>query len=180
MTEKWKVVEGTEGRYLVSDKGRVYSNLSKIIMRQRVNRNGYSAVGFRINGVIKKNDVHRLVANAFIPNTLKKEQVNHIDGHKCNNHVDNLEWVTKSENIEHAYLIGLKRPSEAIIETARKLRAVPVSAFIKETGKTIDFLSARSASHYFGKKSHYFTYILNNKDGENNEYKISRLEKNNA
>ena len=73
------------------------------------NRTGYvRAILFNGNGKIKRYFVHRLVAEAFIPNPENKPHVNHIDGDKTNNCVDNLEWVTRSENMQHAYYV-LKR-----------------------------------------------------------------------
>lgn len=65
--------------------------------------------------------VHRLVAQEFLENPTEKEQVNHIDGNKSNNYLSNLEWVTRSENVKHAYLIGLKKPTKKVRAAAQKL-----------------------------------------------------------
>lgn len=91
--------------YFVSDEGEVAILMKKKIQPQQ--RGGYDRVG--INGKICS--VHRLVAEAFIPNPENKSSVNHIDGHKRNNRVENLEWATASENQKHAYLNGLKKPT---------------------------------------------------------------------
>lgn len=71
---------------------------------------GYTIVGLNKYNEYKLKKVHRLVAEAFIPNPENKSDVNHKDGNKSNNNVDNLEWVSRSENMKHAYSTGLSKP----------------------------------------------------------------------
>lgn len=106
--EKWKDIAGFEGLYQISNLGRVKSLRKNIILKpgivaKRNNKQGYEIVHIKY----KQYYVHRLVAEAFIPNTKKLPQVNHIDGNKLNNSIENLEWVTAKENIKHAYKTGL-------------------------------------------------------------------------
>ena len=100
----------------VSNKGRILSierrarNGMKIKLRiKKISRSGqgYGAVNLYLDGVGNYHLVHRLVGMAFIPNPENKPCINHKDGNPQNNHVDNLEWVTYSENTLHAYRIGL-------------------------------------------------------------------------
>jgi len=78
------------------------------IISQHKNSNGYVAVNIkRDDGVRTLVPLHRLIAIVYIPNPLNKSQVNHIDGNKLNNNLDNLEWNTLDENIDHAIRLGL-------------------------------------------------------------------------
>lgn len=93
--------------YCVTKDGRIYSLHSNRYLSQHENY-GYKLVGIRQDGVSRKFRVHRLVAEAFIPNPENKPYVNHKDGDRGNNQLSNLEWCTQSENVLHANEIGLR------------------------------------------------------------------------
>lgn len=122
MDEIWIDVEGFEGLYQVSNLGRVKSldrtewsvrnnsprKRSGRMLKPSKNNRGYEYVDFYKDGKPERMTVHRIVAIAFLSNPGKRETVNHIDGIKANNRAVNLEWMTLSENINHAYKTGLK------------------------------------------------------------------------
>ena len=103
-----------EKDYFVDMEGRIYSkrkfNTLTELKQHKTGHKDYVKV--RINR--KDQFVHRLVAIAYLDNPENKETVNHIDGNKENNHVNNLEWCTRSENSQHAYDSGLKKPYTGI------------------------------------------------------------------
>lgn len=102
-----KEIAGYEGLYKISSIGEVWSLRKNKVMRSQVAHNGYPKVGLVKDKKIGSFFVHRLVANAFLDKPSAKYEVNHIDGVKTNNCLDNLEWVTRSQNIKHAIGIGI-------------------------------------------------------------------------
>lgn len=127
MEEHWKPVVGYEGLYEVSDQGNVksiarkakvsrirngnreeyYQQVKEHVLKFGKRSDGYKDVPLSKDGITSQVCVHRLVAEAFLPNPENKKCVNHIDGDKRNNHVSNLEWTTYLENNIHAVYANL-------------------------------------------------------------------------
>lgn len=116
--EIWKCVEGSDGKYQISNTGKVksFANITPRLLKQRISKDGYVWYVLQINGKGKTMRANRLVAKAFIPNPFNKATVNHIDGNKLNNTVENLEWATKEEQMKHAYNLGLKKPVQGTLQ----------------------------------------------------------------
>ena len=122
--ENYRFIDGFED-YMVSDKGTVISlKFGRKEMKQHSNGKRYIGVGLTKNGVTKRFLIHRLVAQAFIPNPESKKEVNHIDENKLNNKSDNLEWLSHCENIE--FSLGIRKPSCEIIQKDIKNRVIAV------------------------------------------------------
>lgn len=158
--EVWKDIKNYEGSYQVSDLGRVKSlarivesrkgvfvNKKELILKTAKNRKGYLCVklckvvdNFSVS---KKGIIHRLVANEFLENPFNKPQVNHKNGIKYDNRVDNLEWATGSENVIHSLSNKLKVPQKGSEHGMSKLtekevleiRAIGRTKTLKEVGK---------------------------------------------
>lgn len=160
MKEIWKKINGYEGIYEISNLGRIKSvprthymgNNRQRVIRERIRKfmayAGYWRVNLNKNGVQKNYKVSRLVAQTFLPNYENKPCVNHKNGIKKDNRVENLEWATIAENNLHAYVTGLKhntqRQKDAASITAKAKRK-PVLMYTLE-GKFIKrFNSVKSA-----------------------------------
>jgi len=145
MNEIWYPCAGYETHYEVSNLGnvrsiermvnnRLHNGLKKSpakLLKQGKSKSGYFIVSFCVDGLKSNQTVHRLVARAFISNESNKPQVNHKDGNKLNNHIDNLEWMTASENGLHSFRVlenkiwnkGMKL--KAIVDTqAEQIKAL--------------------------------------------------------
>lgn len=97
--------------YVIHEDGKIWSNKSNKFLKPLLNNGtGYMHVALRIDGKTINFQIHRLVAQKFHPNPENKREVNHKDGDKTNNHVDNLEWNTSSENQKHGLEMGLCKP----------------------------------------------------------------------
>lgn len=137
LIEIWKDVVGYEGLYQVSNLGNVKSlnyrskGISKILKYSLLY--GYPSLSLTKDGIYKTYRIHRLVAIAFIDNPNNKPQVNHKNGNRADNSLNNLEWVTNKENVIHAYKVLNRQIS---IETRNKLAAFKIKKVIDtESGK---------------------------------------------
>jgi hypothetical protein len=116
MEEIWKEIDGYNGIYLISNtgiiksKGRKWRKIGEYRIMKQCHSSGYKGVMLSLNGKMTFKKVHRLLAIAFIPNPENKPHINHLNGVRDDNRIENLEWCTHSENMQHAYDYGLKKP----------------------------------------------------------------------
>lgn len=161
--EEWRPIEGFDG-YQVSSYGRVksFKRGKPRIMKFALSPNNYIVYSLRPSGVYsdKQMNLHRLVAEAFIPNPDNKPQVNHRDGCKINACASNLEWATNAENIQHAYDTGLEKKLRNENAVSAKLtneqvvyiRNNPDGLSTVELGKRFNVTSATISDVQLGKK----------------------------
>lgn len=147
--EIWKDIIGYEGRYQISNKGRVKS-LERFIKpnaphqrtkrcRERILKTSITPQGYRhVSLENKKHLIHRLISEAFIPNELKYKCVNHKDGNKLNNDINNLEWCTYKHNSNHMFDTGLSSTN------------IRIRATILKTGEVREFRSKARARKILG------------------------------
>lgn len=102
-----KDIKGYEGIYQIDEYGNVFSFHTNRFLKPAATSWGYLTVELFKNGKGKTHKIHRMVAEAFVPNVDGKPLINHKDGNKQNNHFENLEWCTYSENLKHAWDMGL-------------------------------------------------------------------------
>lgn len=156
MKEIWKDIKGFEGRYRISNTGKVYSmprsgsgGHKGMYLKPKPHSAGYRYVSLKCNGREKGKSIHRLVAEHFIPNPASKPQVNHKDGDKTNNHVSNLEWCTMSENIKHSFDNGFHKPPDNVGQnnSKAKLKTVDVINIRDDSPKTFKERKAVADKH---------------------------------
>ena len=136
----WKPVVGFEEYYLVSDSGQVWSLRRNIALKPKIDRYGYEAVVLSVKGKAHHRTVHRLVAQAFIPNPQNLPTVNHINEIKTDNRAVNLEWMSVVDNLHH----GTCR--ERMADTRCKF---PVEQVFSD-GTTVRYKGVKDASRKTG------------------------------
>lgn len=149
--EQWKPIPGFDG-YEASNMQRVRSVKSGKIMSLTINGSGYPTVGVTMNKKTFTVLAHRLIALAWIPNPLGKPQINHINGNRSDNRLENLEWCTQSENIQHAYDIGFKKPykkTEKHLKIIGLVASRPITVKNIATGEPLSFTSMRECAKRF-------------------------------
>lgn len=170
-----KSVIGYEGLYLIDNIGNVVSlpkkNGSRFvnkynILKAKVNKLGYKEVALSKNGKTKIMLLHRLLAIHFIPNPNNFPQVNHINGIKSDNRLENLEWCTVSYNTKHAYennLGGFRTYANAGIKKMNQYAQYISVVLIDSNGKELRFSSSFEAANYIGTKSDEITRAIRKK-----------------
>ena len=160
--EEWKDIKGYEGIYQISSFGRVYSVKNNIFISQSVRANGYMQISLHKDGKRKPVLVHRLVAEAFIPNPENKETVNHLDEDKTNNRVDNLEWATVKENCNYGThterVVSHKRHPVYLLETNTIYKSLAEAA--RQTGINVSTICNNLSLPDEKKRKWHFSLVV--------------------
>lgn len=158
----WKkyYFEGIETEYSISTDGLVKKDTKNDYILSQSSQQDYKFVTLQIEGKQKRMRVHRLVAETFIPNPENKPFVNHIDGNRSNNNVENLEWVTPSENTQHAVVTGL-------MNNGRKRAVIQYNL---DGEKMLTFESASEAARQTGSSQSKITMCCRRQRETANDY----------
>lgn len=155
--ELWtSILEATN--YEVSTYGRIKNSITNQILKGRLCKNGYLQVSIKIKDTNKFQNryIHRLVAQYWISNPEKKKEVNHKDGNKENNNINNLEWVTPSENQKHRHSIGINKTSNRKIAKINPdtKEIIAIYNSIKEATEKEHIIGENSISAVLGGRNH--------------------------
>jgi hypothetical protein len=155
--KKQTAVKISQADYLIHQDGGLFNNKNKKFKKWTKDSNGYMRCTVWNNNKSITISQHRILAEIFIPNILNKLQVNHINGVKHDNRLENLEWVTQSENTLHSFAMGLQKPSKPNM----------MSVIDKITGDLYDSISDAAKATGWS-VSHLRNMLLKNKPNKTN------------
>lgn len=167
--EQWKPIDRFNGRFEISDLGRLRNTATSKILKYTINPNGYYACSIKPDGRKGKSyclRIHREIALAFIPNPNNLPQVNHIDGNKLNNTLQNLEWVTNKQNAQHAHNLGLRNScyKRGVEHYAHKLSEDDVKYILTHYKPFDKIYSARALAKKFNVAHQHISKITSNEN----------------
>lgn len=163
MKEIWKELDDLPS-YEISNMGRLRNKNTLRILKTRISKLGYEHITITYGGEKYFRAIHRLVAKAFLINPDNKPEVNHIDENKLNNSVSNLEWMTKSENINH----GTR--NERVAKAISKAMSIPIIATNLKTGECREFYGTRECARQLGLNHALITNVLKGKRRQTGGY----------
>lgn len=169
MIEQWREIKDFEKLYKISSFGNVFSIKKHKNIKPETSNNGYLRIGLHKAGKVYMKSIHRLVAETFIPNPENKPQINHKNGNKIDNCIENLEWVTPSENVSHRFSVlghksvnyrkfGSKNHSSKKVAQIEKDNIIAEYGSVREASRLTGILPSTIHRCIIGKYTHAGNY----------------------
>lgn len=160
-----KDIRGYEGLYQISNMGRVYSLKTNRFLAKSIHKGGYVKVSLQKDRKARTYLIHRLVASNFIVNPNNYRYINHLDGNKQNNCVENLEWCTVSQNTKHAFNNNLGGFRDRALLELDKINSITTykKVIFKKGNEFIEFNSISKAADMLGLKRDNITRAIRKK-----------------
>lgn len=163
MEEIWKDIPNYEGFYKASNLGKIKNIKTNKILKPYQDKNRkYMNSHLSKNGIAKVIRTHKLIAQTFISNPNNYFVINHIDGNKENNRVDNLEWCTQKHNVKEAWRLGLSKPSEKQKEAAKKFCQTTKTKKVAQYNKKMELIKVWTSQKEASIKTNISKTAINN------------------
>jgi hypothetical protein len=168
------IVDNLVTNYSISKDGKCYNNNTGKYLKGQISNSGYLNFNLTLPGGIKKRFyAHRLVAQAYLENKENKPEVNHKNGNKLDNTVENLEWVTSKENSQHSISHGLKKNLQKVYQYSKDLELIHIFDYIEQVKEYGYDVYSVSCEIHRPKKSLTLGYFWNDK--EDNGFEIEKV-----
>lgn len=164
MSNEYREIKGYDGKYIINRQGDIISNYTHIYLKQRLRKNGYLDVGLHKNGETERPLTHRLIAQCFIPNPYNHPTVDHIDGDRTNNDIDNLRWADyNTQAINRKYVVDSELPNHISYSGDKKYYDVRIQKggkyFHRKLFKVSDENSLETAIEYRNSLYHLLGWL---------------------